>query len=67
MQERTTENSRECEFFKELMMSRTHEYIEEILHPHFGGIMTFVKDCEAREGIDSNLANESEILFLQIS
>ena len=22
------------------------EYVEEILSPHFGGMMTFVRDCE---------------------
>jgi len=28
------------------LSARTHEYIEELLQPHFGGMIAFVKDCE---------------------
>ncbi|XP_053380589.1 vacuolar protein sorting-associated protein 52 homolog isoform X2 [Mercenaria mercenaria] len=45
--ERTTEDSKESESFKELLTARTHEFIEEVLTPHFGGMIMFVKDCEA--------------------
>jgi len=31
---------------KELLSARTHEFIEEVLQPHFGGMIAFVKDCE---------------------
>lgn len=46
-QERTTEDSNESESFKELLTARTHEFIEEVLTPHFGNMIMFVKDCEA--------------------
>ena len=45
-QERTTEDSKESESFKELLTARTHEFIEEVLTPHFGNMIMFVKDCE---------------------
>ncbi|XP_064616275.1 vacuolar protein sorting-associated protein 52 homolog [Liolophura sinensis] len=44
--ERTTDDSKESESFKELLSARTEEYVEEVLAPHFGGLITFVKDCE---------------------
>ncbi|XP_076353469.1 vacuolar protein sorting 52 isoform X6 [Tachypleus tridentatus] len=44
--ERTREDSKESESFKELLNARTHEYVEEILSPHFGGLISFVKMCE---------------------
>ncbi|XP_033763726.1 vacuolar protein sorting-associated protein 52 homolog [Pecten maximus] len=44
--ERTTEDSKESESFKELLTGRTSEFIEEVLSPHFGGLISFVKDCE---------------------
>ncbi|GFR04939.1 vacuolar protein sorting-associated protein 52 homolog [Trichonephila clavata] len=44
--ERTKEDSRESESFKDLLNARILEYVEEILSPYFGGMMTFVKDCE---------------------
>ena len=30
-----------------MLSARTQEYIEEILSPHFGGMMSFVKEVEA--------------------
>ncbi len=47
LQERATDESAESESFRELLTARTQEFIEEILAPHFGGMMTFVKDAEA--------------------
>ncbi|ELT91956.1 hypothetical protein CAPTEDRAFT_183678 [Capitella teleta] len=44
--ERTTDDSKESEGFKELLAARTQEFIEEILTPHFGGMMMFVKEAE---------------------
>ncbi|KAH6928650.1 hypothetical protein HPB50_018171 [Hyalomma asiaticum] len=44
--ERTKEDSKETESFKELLQARTQEYVEEILAPHFGGMISFVKECE---------------------
>ncbi|XP_076824718.1 vacuolar protein sorting-associated protein 52 homolog isoform X1 [Clavelina lepadiformis] len=45
--ERTVDDSKESESFQQLLNSRTQEYVEEILAPHFGGMMAFVKECEA--------------------
>jgi hypothetical protein len=47
MQERTRDNSKEAESFREHLNSRSAEYVEEILSPHFGGILQFVKEGEA--------------------
>lgn len=46
MQEKTREDSRECERLKELLGQRTGEYIEEVLAPHFGGMLTFVRETD---------------------
>ncbi|UYV71586.1 VPS52 [Cordylochernes scorpioides] len=48
LQERTkgAEDSREAESLKELLSARTQEYVEEALAPHFGGLITFVRDGE---------------------
>jgi hypothetical protein len=47
LQERTRDNSKEAENFRELLNTRSAEYVEEILSPHFGGILHFVKEGEA--------------------
>ncbi|XP_026292867.1 vacuolar protein sorting-associated protein 52 homolog [Frankliniella occidentalis] len=54
--ERTRENSKEGECFRELLSSRSSEYVEEILSPHFGGLMQFVKEGEAL--VEKNQAEE---------
>ena len=47
-QERTAEDSRESDSFRQLLEARTHEFVEEVLMPHFGAMMMFVKDAESR-------------------
>ncbi|GLV37846.1 Vacuolar protein sorting 52 [Carabus blaptoides fortunei] len=47
LMERTRDNSKEAESFREQLSARSGEYVEEILSPHFGGIMQCVKECEA--------------------
>ena len=42
------EESPTSESFKELLNARTAEYIEEVLSPYFGGMITFVKDVETQ-------------------
>ncbi|XP_035210721.1 vacuolar protein sorting-associated protein 52 homolog isoform X2 [Stegodyphus dumicola] len=61
MLERTKEDSRESESFKDLLNARILEYVEEVLSPYFGGMMTFVKDCEKylERGQIDNLKNEA--------
>ncbi|XP_063702830.1 vacuolar protein sorting-associated protein 52 homolog [Culicoides brevitarsis] len=46
LMERTRDNSKEAETFREQLSGRSAEYVEEILQPHFGGMMNFVKECE---------------------
>ncbi|XP_055382614.1 vacuolar protein sorting-associated protein 52 homolog [Condylostylus longicornis] len=46
LMEHTRDNSKEAECFREQLTSRSSEYIEEILAPHFGGIIQFVKEHE---------------------
>lgn len=47
--EHTRDNSKEAETFRELLSARSTEYVEEILAPHFGGIMQFVKESEQQQ------------------
>lgn len=44
--ERTRDNSKEAESFRARLSSKSAEYVEEILSPHFGEMMQFVKECE---------------------
>lgn len=44
--ERKGDNSKEAESFRSLLSLRSSEYVEEILSPHFGGIIQFVKEGE---------------------
>jgi len=46
MERQGSENSSESESFQQLLNKRTMEYVEEILSPHFGGLIAFVRDCE---------------------
>lgn len=46
LMEHTRDNSKEAEAFREQLTARSAEYVEEILAPHFGGIIQFTKDCE---------------------
>ncbi|XP_065060211.1 vacuolar protein sorting-associated protein 52 homolog isoform X1 [Rhopilema esculentum] len=47
LSERTAEDSKETESFQQLLNGRTQEYVEEVLSPHFGGMIAFVKDTES--------------------
>ncbi|CAH1787667.1 unnamed protein product [Owenia fusiformis] len=60
--ERTNEDSAESESFKQLLAARTQEFIEEILAPHFGGMMMFVKEVEAavEKGNMDSLKNQNQ-------
>ncbi|XP_061389003.1 vacuolar protein sorting-associated protein 52 homolog [Musca vetustissima] len=46
LMEHTRDNSKEASAFREQLNARSAEYVEEILAPHFGGIIQFVKECE---------------------
>lgn len=47
LMERTRDNSKEAESFRELLNARSSEFVEEVLSPHFGGIIQLVKESEA--------------------
>ncbi|XP_020286805.1 vacuolar protein sorting-associated protein 52 homolog [Pseudomyrmex gracilis] len=47
LMERTRDNSKEAESFREYLEAHSSEYVEEILSPHFGGIIQLVKESEA--------------------
>lgn len=67
LMERTRDNSKEAEAFRELFKARSNEYVEEILSPYFGGIMQFVKECEqyiAKEQMDEYHRQERRSLSL---
>lgn len=62
--ERTTDDSKESETFRQQLAARTHEYIEETLMPHFGGMIMFVKEAEdivERGGSDGLKQQEARI------
>ncbi|KOB76559.1 putative Vacuolar protein sorting protein [Operophtera brumata] len=44
LMERTRDNTKEAESFREQLQARSSEYVEEILSPHFGGLIQFVKE-----------------------
>ncbi|KAJ4447625.1 hypothetical protein ANN_09632 [Periplaneta americana] len=54
--ERTRDNSKEAESFREQFNTRSAEYVKEILSPHFGGILQFVKEGEVL--VDKGQADE---------
>ncbi|CAG0881281.1 unnamed protein product [Darwinula stevensoni] len=45
--ERTREDSKESESFREKLNALSNEYVELLLQPHFGGLLQFVQDLEA--------------------
>ncbi|XP_003705329.1 vacuolar protein sorting 52 [Megachile rotundata] len=47
LMERTRDNSKEAESFRDQLNARSSEYVEEILSPYFGGIIQLVKESEA--------------------
>nr|XP_026487433.1 vacuolar protein sorting-associated protein 52 homolog [Vanessa tameamea] len=59
LMERTRDNTKEAESFREQLQARSSEYVEEILSPHFGGLMQFVKEGEQLQesGKKSELTN----------
>ncbi|KAI4901874.1 hypothetical protein NFI96_026939, partial [Prochilodus magdalenae] len=60
--ERAADDSKEVEGFQQLLLARTQEFIEEILAPPFGGMITFVKESEAlmEKGQLDQLKNDEE-------
>ncbi|KAG7209787.1 hypothetical protein KM043_011405 [Ampulex compressa] len=46
LKKRTRDNSKEADSFRDQLNARSLEYVEEILSPHFGGIIQLVKESE---------------------
>ena len=46
LMERTRDNSKEAESFRDQLNARSAEYVEEVLSPYFGGIIQLVKESE---------------------
>ncbi|XP_017467500.1 PREDICTED: vacuolar protein sorting-associated protein 52 homolog isoform X2 [Rhagoletis zephyria] len=70
LMEHTRDNSKEAESFREQLNARSAEYVEEILAPHFGGIIQFVKECEhffEKEQMDELRKQERRSLALVAS
>lgn len=57
--ERTHDDCREAERMKKLLNDNSNEFAEEVLYPHFGGIIQFVKDCEDKPEIASSLEGKA--------
>lgn len=58
------EDSKDIEEIKLQLNKRIHEIVEELLYPHFGSLICFVKDCEVyleRDDQDSLSKNERKI------
>lgn len=45
--EKAKEESKESESIKQQINKRVHDFVEELLYPFFGSMISFVKDCEA--------------------
>lgn len=45
-QERTRDNSKEAESFREQLNARSSEYVEAVLNQYFGGIIQLIKESE---------------------
>jgi len=58
--ERTKEETKESEMIKQQLNKRIEDYVEELLDPHFGGMLRFVKNCESlqEKGNSEALAKE---------
>ncbi|KAF6208659.1 hypothetical protein GE061_017117 [Apolygus lucorum] len=46
LSEKTGENCKEVGTLRKLLQNNSSEYVEEVLSPHFGGIIQFVKEVE---------------------
>lgn len=64
LMERTKEESKESENIKQQLNRRIHDFVEELIYPYFGTMMTFVKDCEVyleRDDMKSLEAEEKKV------
>ena len=67
LMERMKEDSKESENLKQQLNKRIHDFVEELLYPYFGPMMSFVKDCEVyleREDVKSLEKEEKKVTNL---
>ena len=66
MGERSNSESRDSEDFRQKFDSKTSDYIEETLKPHFGELIQFITECETliEKGQDSKLRSYQFCLLL---
>jgi hypothetical protein len=65
LQERTRDNTKEAESFREQLSARSNEYVEEILSPHIGGIIHFIKECEKENSDDLRRHDRRALALVQ--
>jgi vacuolar protein sorting-associated protein 52 len=65
LMERTRDNTKEAESFREQLSARSNEYVEEILSPHIGGMIHFVKECEKESQEDLKRQERRSLALVQ--
>jgi hypothetical protein len=67
LQEQSLDSCKESQSFKQLVSKRVHDLVNELIYPHFGPMITFVKDCEAfieRNDLESLKKEEAKVTKL---
>ena len=65
LMEKAKEESKETENIKQQINKRVHDFVEELLYPFFGSMISFVKDCESyleKNNQDALKKEEAKIL-----
>ncbi|XP_054164992.1 vacuolar protein sorting-associated protein 52 homolog [Oppia nitens] len=65
--QRKKEDSKESENIKQQLTKRIQDFVEELLCPHFGAMIAFVKDCESyidKNDLDALKRQESNVTDL---
>ena len=65
LQERTRDNTKEAESFREQLSARSNEYVEEILSSHIGGIIHFIKEFEKENSDDLRRHDRRTLALVQ--
>jgi hypothetical protein len=53
--ERTRDDSKESETFREQLKARSEEFVEQVLQAHFGYLLTWLKETE--RNVERGIAN----------
>ena len=60
--ERTKDDTKECEGFREQLRVRSEELAEQILHAHFGYLTTWIPEAERK--LEKGLYDYSSFFFI---